>query len=121
MDVLDMRSGTVVLPMMITKQVDSASLQISALNSTKSMRSFGSSTAIHFDKILRRFDRRYSLARSGGLLSLKHNMPPFNNTSFGNFDLLKKHPLGIRDITLYKWKSRVTGLSVLHIDYQGES
>ncbi|GJJ09486.1 hypothetical protein Clacol_003709 [Clathrus columnatus] len=40
--------------------------------------------------------------------------------SFGNFDLLRKHPLKIRDITMYKWRSRITGLNVLHLDYQGE-
>ncbi|KAF9822062.1 hypothetical protein IEO21_00056 [Rhodonia placenta] len=37
--------------------------------------------------------------------------------SFGNFDLVKRLKLDSSDIVLSKWKSRVTGLSIVHLDY----
>ena len=44
-----------------------------------------------------------------------------NNSSdkFGNFDLVKSFKLDYADITVSKWRSRVTGLSVVHLDYSG--
>lgn len=38
--------------------------------------------------------------------------------SFGNFDLVKKVKLGFTDVEVSKWRSRVTGLSVVHVDYE---
>lgn len=38
---------------------------------------------------------------------------------FGNFDLIKKVKLDFTDVVVSKWKSRVTGLNVIHLDYEG--
>ncbi|KAF8898648.1 Metalloenzyme, LuxS/M16 peptidase-like protein [Infundibulicybe gibba] len=38
--------------------------------------------------------------------------------SFGNFDLVKKLKLDFTDVTISKWRSRVTGLSIVHLDYE---
>ncbi|KAH9950492.1 Metalloenzyme, LuxS/M16 peptidase-like protein [Amylocystis lapponica] len=38
--------------------------------------------------------------------------------SFGNFDLVKRLKLDFADILVSKWTSRVTGLSVVHLDYE---
>jgi hypothetical protein len=40
--------------------------------------------------------------------------------TFGNFDLIKRVALDYTDVVLSKWQSRVTGLSVVHLDYEGE-
>lgn len=82
------------------------------------MRNFRNwATLIHSD-IIRRLQFPL-LSRSNR--NLNRNMIMSSDvTSFGNFDLLKTHRLNIRNITLHKWKSRITGLTVLHIDYQGE-
>ncbi|KAK7064154.1 Metalloenzyme, LuxS/M16 peptidase-like protein [Favolaschia claudopus] len=37
---------------------------------------------------------------------------------FGNFDLVKSIKLGFTDVQVSKWRSRVTGLSVVHLDYE---
>lgn len=37
---------------------------------------------------------------------------------FGNFDLIKKVELDFTDVVVSKWKSRVTGLNVIHLDYE---
>ncbi|KAF7306997.1 hypothetical protein MIND_00492500 [Mycena indigotica] len=37
---------------------------------------------------------------------------------FGNFDLVKDIKLDFTDVRVSKWKSRVTGLSVVHLDYE---
>lgn len=38
----------------------------------------------------------------------------------GNFDLIKRVKLDFTDVTVSKWRSRVTGLTVVHLDYNGE-
>ncbi|KAI0734519.1 Metalloenzyme, LuxS/M16 peptidase-like protein [Fomitopsis betulina] len=38
--------------------------------------------------------------------------------SFGNFDLVKRVKLEFTDVQVSKWKSRETGLSVVHLDYE---
>lgn len=38
---------------------------------------------------------------------------------FGNFDLIRKVELDFTDVVVSKWKSRVTGLNVIHLDYEG--
>ena len=40
-------------------------------------------------------------------------------SSFGNFDLIKQHNLGFGDVSVSKWRSRVSGLNVIHLDYEG--
>ncbi|KAI0815109.1 Metalloenzyme, LuxS/M16 peptidase-like protein [Irpex lacteus] len=40
-----------------------------------------------------------------------------SDTKFANFDLVKSFKLDYADITVSKWRSRVTGLSVVHLDY----
>ena len=39
--------------------------------------------------------------------------------SFGNYDLIKRIKLDFTDVVVAKWKSRVTGLTVIHLDYEG--
>lgn len=41
-------------------------------------------------------------------------------SSYGNFDLVKKFKVETGGIVVSKYKSRVTGLSVVHLDYDGE-
>lgn len=38
--------------------------------------------------------------------------------SHGNFDLVQRVKLDYTDVTLSKWRSRETGLSVVHVDYE---
>lgn len=38
---------------------------------------------------------------------------------YGNFDLVTKTKLDFTEVLISKWKSRVTGLSVVHLDYDG--
>lgn len=42
-----------------------------------------------------------------------------SDKKFGNFDLVTTVKLDYADILLSKWRSRVTGLSVVHLDYNG--
>ena len=39
------------------------------------------------------------------------------DASFANFDLVKRVKLSSTDVVVSKWRSRVTGLSVVHLDY----
>lgn len=41
--------------------------------------------------------------------------------AFHNFDLLSRVKVKYGDVVLSKWRSRVTGLTLVHIDYQGPS
>ena len=38
---------------------------------------------------------------------------------FGNFDLVRRVKVEYTDVVISKWKSRETGLSVVHLDYEG--
>lgn len=38
---------------------------------------------------------------------------------YGNFDLIKRIKLDFTDVVISKWRSRITGLSVVHLDYEG--
>lgn len=42
-----------------------------------------------------------------------------SDASYGNFDLVKRVLVDKTNIVVSKWRSRVTGLSVVHIDYEG--
>ncbi|CAK5280254.1 unnamed protein product [Mycena citricolor] len=46
------------------------------------------------------------------------NMATMTLDKFGNFDLVTKFKLKFTDIEVSKWRSRVTGLSIVHLDYQ---
>ncbi|RDB28821.1 hypothetical protein Hypma_015435 [Hypsizygus marmoreus] len=37
---------------------------------------------------------------------------------YGNFDLVKRVKLDFTDVVVSKWRSRITGLSVVHLDYE---
>jgi hypothetical protein len=39
--------------------------------------------------------------------------------SIGNFELLKRINLNYTDVTITKWRSKDTGLKVVHVDYEG--
>jgi hypothetical protein len=39
--------------------------------------------------------------------------------NFGNYDLIRRVKLDFTDVTVSKWRSRVTGLTVIHLDYEG--
>jgi len=39
--------------------------------------------------------------------------------SFGNYNLIKRVKLNFTDVVVSKWKSSVTGLTVIHLDYDG--
>ncbi|TFK30528.1 cytoplasmic protein [Coprinopsis marcescibilis] len=45
-------------------------------------------------------------------------MAQSTSATFGNFDLVKQLKLDFTDVTVHKWRSRVTGLSVIHLDYE---
>jgi Zn-dependent M16 (insulinase) family peptidase len=38
--------------------------------------------------------------------------------SFGNYDLVKRVKLDFTDVVISKWQSRVSGLTVIHLDYE---
>ena len=40
--------------------------------------------------------------------------------SFGNYNLTKRVKLDFTDVVVSKWKSSVTGLTVIHLDYEGD-
>ena len=39
--------------------------------------------------------------------------------AYGNFDLVTKTKLDYTNLEVSKWRSRETGLSVVHLDYEG--
>ena len=51
--------------------------------------------------------------------SLESPSPPDLPSKFGNFDLIRTEKLGLADIVLSKYRSRETGLTVVHLDYEG--
>ena len=42
-----------------------------------------------------------------------------HQSQFGNFDLVKRIKLDYTDVSLSQWRSRKTGLTMLHLDYEG--
>jgi len=49
--------------------------------------------------------------------------PPSSSASpesYGNFDLIERVKLGGFDITVSSWRSKITGLKVVHLDYEGK-
>lgn len=64
----------------------------------------------------------------GAYMVVRNCLSPFTRSlatirrsmsSFANFDLVNKFKLAYTDTVVSKWKSRVTGLSVVHLDYDG--
>lgn len=58
------------------------------------------------------------------LAALKTTMPaddaPAASTeTYGNFDLVKRVELDFTPVTVHKWRSRESGLTVVHLDYEG--
>lgn len=45
---------------------------------------------------------------------------PSSSDTFGDFDLINRVNLGFSEVTVSSWRSRVTGLNVVHLDYEGE-
>lgn len=60
--------------------------------------------------------RNYSSTRYNLSMS---PVPNGTGEKYGNFDLVTRAKLDYADILVSKWKSRVTGLSVVHLDYAG--
>jgi hypothetical protein len=58
-----------------------------------------------------------AVTESGRQVSFAH--PTMSSDSVGNFDLLKRVQVSGAPIQVSKWRSRVTGLSVVHVDYEG--
>jgi hypothetical protein len=56
--------------------------------------------------------------------ALQPDMPQTLHSSssetFGDFDLINRVKLGFSEVTVSSWRSRVTGLNVVHLDYEGE-
>lgn len=50
--------------------------------------------------------------------SALHPPPSGSRETYGNFDLIKRVKLDFTDVTVSSWRSRVTGLSVVHLDYE---
>ena len=46
---------------------------------------------------------------------------PRMDNGFGNFDLLTKFEVDSSHTVVSKWRSRKTGLSIVHLDYEGSS
>lgn len=49
------------------------------------------------------------------MASTRPNLP----ASFGNFDLIEQTNVDYTDLTVSKWQSRESGLTVVHLDYDG--
>lgn len=61
-----------------------------------------------------------SLARKYHSTRPIFSMTAANGTNaYGNFDLVTRARLDYADILVSKWRSRVTGLSIVHLDYNG--
>ena len=45
---------------------------------------------------------------------------PSSSETFGNFDLINRVKIDFSEVTVSSWRSRVTGLNVVHLDYEGE-
>jgi hypothetical protein len=65
------------------------------------------------------FDTRPPLPSSRRPSLAENTRFAMSDASYGNFDLIKRVPVDKTNIIVSKWRSRVTGLSVVHIDYEG--
>jgi len=65
---------------------------------------------------------RVALAQQSNMSPTNALQPPSSSASpesYGNFDLIERVKLGGFDITVSSWRSRTTGLKVVHLDYEG--
>ena len=89
--------------------------------------------AARMNRLLSFFKRRLSRPTSTSFFStnspqlavaLQPDMPPAlhpsSSETFGDFDLINRVKPGFSEITVSSWRSRVTGLNVVHLDYEGE-
>lgn len=66
---------------------------------------------------------RAALAQQSNMSPTSALQPPSSSASpesYGNFDLIQRVKLGGFDITVSSWHSRITGLKVVHLDYEGK-
>jgi hypothetical protein len=85
------------------------------------------------NRLLSFFKRRLSRPTSSSFFStnnsrlaqaLQPDMPqalhPSSSETFGDFDLINRVKINFSEVTVSSWRSRVTGLNVVHLDYEGE-
>lgn len=65
------------------------------------------------------FSRKF-VARNAHMAAVDAVNTPNAPEKYGNFDLLQRVKLDFTDVVVSKWRSRVTGLSVVHLDYDGQ-
>lgn len=65
---------------------------------------------------------RHSYWRFQSMSTVVNNSIRFadSSQSFANFDLVKRVALDKTGIVVSKWQSRVTGLTVVHLDHEGK-
>jgi hypothetical protein len=66
---------------------------------------------------------RAALAQQSNMCPTSALQPPSSSASlesYGNFDLVERVKLGGFDIMVSSWRSRITGLKVVHLDYEGK-
>lgn len=67
--------------------------------------------------------RAFPIIRSYATHSMTTTSQSFSSpnlpSKFGNFDLIRTEKLGLADIVVSKYRSRETGLTVVHLDYEG--
>ena len=84
---------------------------------------------------LQRWPRRFISSRqldfrSNRLIHIPASTPQYYSTqmpmqsfstlkSYGNFDLVKRFRLELANAEISKWRSRITGLTLVHVDYEG--
>lgn len=49
---------------------------------------------------------------------MPQTLQPSSPETFGDFDLIKRVKINFSDVTVSSWRSRVTGLNVVHLDYE---
>ena len=73
-------------------------------------------------RLLRRsmhFSRSVANPPQPALATVRHDTRQSSVSTFGNFDLLKSYKLNYADVNISRCRSRVTGVSVVHLDYEG--
>lgn len=60
---------------------------------------------------------RKFVARNAHMAAVDAVNTPSAPEKYGNFDLLQRVKLDFTDVVVSKWRSRVTGLSIVHLDY----
>ena len=60
---------------------------------------------------------RKFVARNAHMAAVDAVNTPSAPEKYGNFDLLQRVKLDFTDVVISKWRSRVTGLSIVHLDY----